>query len=282
MDCFIVTGMSGAGKSTAIKILEDMGLFCVDNLPLQLLPALARLHQEAGRPISRIAVGLDVRAGALFEEFNLSLKDLKKRNINYRALFLDAEDACLMNRFSETRRRHPLGKSVAAGIRQERKMLRGVRAMADQIVDTTNFTFGELKEYLATVLELRHPQGLAVAITSFGYKYGLPRDADTVFDVRFLTNPNYEPRLKHLTGLSPAVVKYVLKNSVVKMFLEHLEKLFDFLLPQYEREGKSYFTIGVGCTGGRHRSVAIANTIGKMLREKRGLEVKVMHRDIDK
>ncbi|HMU96530.1 MAG TPA: RNase adapter RapZ [Elusimicrobiota bacterium] len=282
MDCVVVTGLSGAGKTSALRALEDMGYFCVDNLPLPLLPSLLRLYRTWGHRLTRIAVGVDVRTGLPARVFRRSLADLRKEGIVPRVVFMDADNTTLFRRFSETRRRHPLGGTVSNGIRRERRILHDVMAEADKIIDSSHLTPGEVKEMVLKTLNIRHPRGMAVVVTSFGYKHGVPLDADVVWDVRFLPNPNYVPRLRPLTGESPAVSKFVLENPMTKKFLGLLDPLQEFLLDRFAQEGKSYVTLAVGCTGGRHRSVAIAENLAARVRRQGRFEVRVHHRDAAK
>lgn len=278
----VVTGLSGAGKTSALRALEDMGYFCVDNLPLPLLPSLLRLYRTWGHRLTRIAVGVDVRTGLPARVFRRSLADLRKEGIVPRVVFMDADNTTLFRRFSETRRRHPLGGTVSNGIRRERRILHDVMAEADKIIDSSHLTPGEVKEMVLKTLNIRHPRGMAVVVTSFGYKHGVPLDADVVWDVRFLPNPNYVPRLRPLTGESPAVSKFVLENPMTKKFLGLLDPLQEFLLDRFAQEGKSYVTLAVGCTGGRHRSVAIAENLAARVRRQGRFEVRVHHRDAAK
>ncbi|MBL0349983.1 MAG: RNase adapter RapZ [Elusimicrobia bacterium] len=282
MDCVVVTGLSGAGKTSALRALEDMGYFCVDNLPLPLLPSLLRLYRTWGHRLTRIAVGVDVRTGLPARVFRRSLADLRKEGIEPRVVFMDADNTTLFRRFSETRRRHPLGGTVSNGIRRERRILHDVMAEADKIIDSSHLTPGEVKEMVLKTLNIRHPRGMAVVVTSFGYKHGVPLDADVVWDVRFLPNPNYVPRLRSLTGENPAVSKFVLENPMTKKFLGLLDPLQEFLLDRFAQEGKSYVTLAVGCTGGRHRSVAIAESLAARIRGQGRFEVRVHHRDAGK
>jgi UPF0042 nucleotide-binding protein len=261
MDCVVVSGLSGAGKTTALRALEDMGYFCVDNLPLSLLPPLIHLYQNWGQTLTKIAVGVDVRTGLPARIFRKSIGDLTRQNISPRVLFMNADNNTLLRRFSETRRRHPLAGSVPNGIRRERRLLHDVAALADKTIDTSHLTPPEVKEMVLQTLGLQHPRGMAVVVESFGYKHGVPLDADVVWDVRFLPNPNYVARLRNLTGLSPRVSRFVMENPLTKRFLEHLAPLHEFLLDRFSQEGKSYLTLAVGCTGGRHRSVAIAEAV---------------------
>lgn len=273
--------MSGAGKSLVLKALEDLGVFTVDNLPLVLLPRLSELYEESGHHLSQIAVGVDIRSGALLDEFTESVRTLARRGIGYQILFLDADDAILLRRFSETRRRHPLGRRLIEGIREERRRLREVRAQADKIIDTSQLSPSALKGSLANTIKIHKARGMRVTIVSFGYKYGPPLDADLMLDVRFLPNPNYVPRLTPLNGTFPAVRNYVLKFAVARKFLRAAHNLFELTLPEYQKEGKSYLTLAVGCTGGHHRSVVIAEALGRLL-SKAGLSTQVVHRDISR
>jgi len=283
LQCVVVTGMSGAGKSIALHSLEDFGFFCVDNLPLQLLIPLMALYHRWGYHLSKIAVGADIRTGVPLSELLPSLRALRKQGFPFGVVFFDADNGTLIRRFSETRRRHPLGTSVIAGIRKERKHLQSVKSFADHIVDTSNMTPTEMKEVLLKTLEIRHPRGTAVAVTSFGYRYGIPQDADMVFDVRFLPNPNYVPSLHHLTGKNQNVASYIFRTVEARTFMRHAMEMMDFLIPCYVREGKSYLTVAVGCTGGRHRSVAVAESLAKALKGRsKSLDVRVIHRDMEK
>ena len=272
--------MSGAGKSVALHALEDMGLLAVDNLPLQLIPHLADLYHESGVRIRQIAVGVDVRVGSLLEDFTKSLQDLSRRGVTYQIIFMEAADEILQRRFSETRRRHPLGKSVRLGIREERRRTNQIREIADRIIDTSHTNPNELKNVLLRVTRLRKPRSMAITVTSFGYKYGMPIDADIVLDVRFLPNPNYVRRFKPLTGAHPKVSDYVLRNPLTKKFMQSVRHMLDITVPQYQKEGKSYLTVAIGCTGGRHRSVALAEHLKAYLQAQK-LPVRVIHRDVN-
>lgn len=271
--------MSGAGRSVALNALEDMGVPSVDNLPLQLLPRLVDLYHESGVELVRIAVGVDVRMGVLLDEFTKSLQDLSRRGITYQIIFLEASDDVLIRRFSETRRRHPLARSLRGAIREERKRTRPIRELADTIVDTSRVKPNELRNILERSLALRQTRSMAISVTSFGFKFGLPIDADVVFDVRFLPNPNYIPSLKNKTGLDKKVARYVLRNPKTKKYLATVNGLLDLTVPEYAKEGKSYLTVAVGCTGGRHRSVALAEEIRNHLMNKK-FPTRIVHRDI--
>jgi RNase adapter protein RapZ len=279
LHCIIITGMSGAGRSVALNALEDLGIFCVDNLPLQLLPRLVDLYHESGVDLKEIAVGVDVRIGVLLDEVTKSLQDLSRRGITYQVLFLEASDDVLTRRFSETRRRHPLGRTVRGGIREERRRTKSLRAVADRIIDTSHSNPNELKGILMRTIKLEHSRTMAITVTSFGYKYGVPIDADIVLDVRFLPNPNYIASMKKLTGLHQRVSSYVMKQRLTKRFLDAVKSLLDLAVPQYASEGKSYLTVAIGCTGGRHRSVALAEVIKDHLASKK-FPTRVVHRDI--
>lgn len=278
--CVLVTGISGAGKSQAIKCLEDFGFFCVDNLPAPLLPGFADLMVKSGRSMQKVALGIDVREGTFFNGLSGNLKEFKSRNINTWTLFFDADDASLLRRFSETRRKHPLGRGVLEGIRKERKYLRETRAHADKIIETSQMTLSELKEMVASSLPTTLRRKLHITVYSFGYKYGIPVDADMVWDVRFLPNPFYIPSLRFKTGLSREVRRFVLKRKDSRIFMPKFTNLVLTCLPQYIKEGKSHLTIAIGCTGGRHRSVTIAEELSNFLKNK-GYPVTIHHRDLD-
>ncbi len=277
-----ITGLSGSGKSNAIKCFEDLGFFCVDNLPTALLPKFTELCTQSGNEISRVAIGIDVRERGFFKNFLEVLDELKKENYNIEILFLEASDEALVRRFSETRRPHPLAKSgsVIDGIRLEREMLSELRKRADKIIDTTNYNVHQLKEVLNKHYLESEGRRLTISFISFGYKYGIPYDADLMLDVRFIQNPNFVKGLKLLKGSDKRVIDYVLKFHETKAFLEKLYEFLRFLIPMYEKEGKSYLTIGIGCTGGRHRSVAVSEILKGYL-EKEGYNINIRHRDID-
>ena len=280
----ILTGLSGSGKGTFLRALEDRGFFCVDNLPLGLLSKFHELISKSESEPSKAAMVIDVREGQTLSEFPAVYQELKKNTSPQMSLwFLEASDAVLVRRFSETRRPHPLdpNRPVIEAIEQERELLAPIRAMADHILDTSQFTIHELRQHAVRLFEERQAQHLLVSLVSFGFKYGVPIDSDLVFDVRFLPNPNFVPDLKPYTGAHPAVVDYMNSHEATGKFLEHAYTFIDFLLPQYENEGKSYVTISIGCTGGRHRSVFIANAIAKHLSD-RTYRVKVSHRDAEK
>lgn len=277
---FVISGMSGAGKSQALKCFEDFGFFCVDNLPLALLDQFAKLLENSDY-LAQVALGIDIREGKFLKGLSPSLQRLKAKGFEYRLLFLDASDTILARRFSETRHKHPLGEKLQDAIRQERRELLEIKAIADKVIDTSSMTLGELKESLSATLELRRAQEMSLSLASFGYKYGLPMDADLVMDVRFLPNPNYSAPLKKKTGLDLPVQRYILHNPLTRDFLSKYKGLILSLLPHYIQEGKSYLTLTVGCTGGRHRSVFVTHYLAQALR-KGGYAVSEVHRDIHK
>jgi UPF0042 nucleotide-binding protein len=280
----VLTGLSGSGKSQAIRALEDLGYFCVDNLPVALLPMLAELTLRAGSEISRAAVVVDVREGRMLDELPRTYRKLKSvRNLNPVLIFLEADDDVLVRRFSETRRPHPLApdRSAIEGIREERERMKPIRRLADHVVDTSALTVHELRHAFRSVQAGRAPGSpLVVTILSFGFKHGIPVDSDLLFDVRFLPNPHFVPELRPHTGRDREVRAFLDKSDATHEFLEHTLNLLRFLIPQYVVEGKSYLTIGIGCTGGRHRSVAIAEALKKGLAGLEGVQVRVRHRDI--
>ncbi|NMB16829.1 MAG: RNase adapter RapZ [Firmicutes bacterium] len=278
----VITGMSGAGKSEAMRCFEDLGYFCVDNLPPSLITKFAELIYQSEGKIKRVAVVSDVRGGGFFDHLLEALKDLEREGFSYNILFLEASDEVLIRRFKETRRRHPLaeGGAVLEGIKAERRRLEVVRGRADKILDTSSLTPQNLHAIISAEYDTDLGKGgLGVTVTSFGFKYGLPLDVDLVFDVRFLPNPHYVESLRPLTGEDEAVRDYVFNWPLARQFQRKLEELMAFLLPQYEREGKAHLAIGIGCTGGRHRSVAVAVELARFLKT-REYEVKVTHRDI--
>ena len=281
-DLVVITGFSGAGKSTAMNAFEDAGYFCVDNLPPEMIRGLVDLFRHPGSKVRRAAVVCDVRGGTYFDALREVLDELPSAGLRERLLFLDADEGTLMTRYKETRRRHPLAPTgtVGAGIAAERAALQPLRERADVVIDTTGLSGNGLRRRIATEM-LPRPLGqrLAVTFTSFGHKHGPVRDADLAFDVRFLPNPHYVEELRPLTGHDARVVAYVARDGVLEAFLERLHPLLDFVLPQYVAEGKSHLTVAIGCTGGRHRSVAIAEHLGQRYRERDDLVVEVHHRD---
>ena len=273
----VVTGLSGSGKSWVNKCLEDMGYFCVDNLPLDLLEPL--IDQVTGKKL--VGIILDVRNPDFVHRFPEILARLRRRVPGTRLLFLDATEESLIRRFSETRRPHPLSgrSSLLEALRREREMLEEVRAVADVVVDTSSMTVHELRSFLQkTFAAAPESAGMIVSATSFGYKFGTPHDVDLLFDVRFLANPHFVPELKGKTGTDPAVAAYIEKDPETPAFMERLVAFLDYLMPRFENEGKSYLSIGVGCTGGKHRSVYVAEQLAARLQE-RGYPVRVSHRD---
>jgi RNase adapter protein RapZ len=284
-DLVVITGVSGAGKSTAMAVFEDAGYFCVDNLPPEMIRALVELFVHEGSKVERAAVVSDVRGGDFFEALLAVLEDLARLGVRHRVLFLDGDDQALLTRFKETRRRHPLtwAASVEEGIAAERALVEPLREHADVIIDSTGLKAHMLRRKIADEFLPRAPAArLAVNFESFGFKHGpAPRDADLVFDVRFLPNPHYEPDLRPLTGHDMRVVRYIAKDGTLDQFYERLDGLLDFLLPRYVAEGKAHLTVGIGCTGGRHRSVAIAEHLATRYRERDDVLVQVAHRDVD-
>ena len=281
----IVTGLSGSGKSQAIRALEDLGFFCVDNLPVALIPTFAELVLRTGSEITRAAVVVDVREGRFLEQFPGIFEDLTAMpGLTPRLIFLEAEDGTLVRRFSETRRPHPLApdRSVTEGIAEERALMASIRRMAHEIIDTTNLNVHDLRRvFMDLIRGDRRAAPLVVTILSFGFKHGVPVDVDMLFDVRFLPNPHFVPHLRDSTGREKPVVDYVFQSPAAQEFLDHTLPLLRFLLPHYATEGKTYLTIGIGCTGGRHRSVAIAEAIGKGLGRIEHAKVRVRHRDTE-
>ena len=284
MQFLIVTGMSGAGKSTVLKFLEDAGFFCVDNLPPTLISKFAEVASHAGPEIRQVALGIDVRGGNLFKDLFLELDALSADHFKYTILFMDASDEVLVKRYKETRHNHPLAlnERVITGIDKERLLLSEVKARANHIVDTSNILPRQLKETLKEILiENKEFNSLIITIVSFGFKYGIPDDSDLVFDVRFIPNPFYIPELKELTGIDAPVRDYVLENETTKAFLRKWLDLITFLIPHYVEEGKNQLVISVGCTGGKHRSVALSEALYNFL-VCQGFTAIVSHRDTEK
>jgi RNase adapter protein RapZ len=280
----VITGLSGAGKSYAIKCFEDMGFFCVDNLPTTLIPTFADLVTHSAQKIHRVALGVDVREGEYLSHLLEALGELKQRGYSVEVLFLESSEEALVRRYHETRRRHPLARdgNVLDGIRAERKALSHMREVADRIVDTSALTVHQLKDLLVELyVTPKMRPGLAVSLVSFGFKHGIPYDADLVFDVRFLPNPHFVERLRPFDGRDPAVREFILKHEESGELMHRLEDLLAFLLPCYQREGKAYLTVAIGCTGGRHRSVALVEELRRFL-EARGVAPAVVHRDLDR
>ena len=285
LEIVVITGLSGSGKTLALRAFEDLGYFCVDNLPVPLIPVFTDLCVKSRKDVSRAALVVDVREGKYLQDFPRMYDKLRRRGGPLvRLIFFESDDATLMQRFSETRRPHPLaeGGSLESGIRMEREALRPLRDLADAMIDSSRFNVHQLRRH---ILDHFAPRGeasrLAITVVSFGYKNGLPSGADLVFDARFLPNPFFVDGLRARTGLEKEVVDFLQASDEFETFRLKLVDLLDFLIPQYISEGKSYLTVAIGCTGGRHRSVASAEVVGSALRE-RGYAVNVSHRDIDK
>ncbi|SEN48379.1 RNase adapter RapZ [Lihuaxuella thermophila] len=279
----VITGMSGAGKTVAVQSLEDLGFFCIDNLPPLLLPKFAELLEQSKGKIGKVALVIDLRGRDFFSSLFESLDQLEKwHGIHYQILFLDSNDQTLVRRYKETRRRHPLSPDGTPldGIVQERRLLEEIKGRAHQIIDTSHLKPSELKEKIVTRFSQFDQSGMAVTFMSFGFKHGVPIDADLVFDVRFLPNPHYVDSLRPQTGKDPDVSDYVMKWTETKQFLDKLIDLFSFLFPQYSKEGKTQLVVGIGCTGGKHRSVAIAEYLYHKFKDQE--RCRVTHRDIEK
>ncbi|MBI4744804.1 MAG: RNase adapter RapZ [Actinobacteria bacterium] len=282
MEFIIITGLSGAGRSEAIKCFEDMGYFCIDNFPPGLIIDMIELRSSAESKVDKIAVVSDVRGGEFFDALTETLNELSKRKISYQILFLEASDETLVKRFKETRRKHPLSLEggVIDGIKKERRLMETLRGKADMIIDTSDLESFELRDKIrSSFLGEKKQKGLLITVISFGYKYGIPLDADLVMDVRFLPNPHYIEELKPLSGLDEKVRNFVMKHSEAKIFLRKFTDLLTFLLPHYIPEGKTHFVIALGCTGGMHRSVVLAEEINKFL-TKKGYNTVVKHREL--
>lgn len=280
----IVTGMSGAGKSTTLKTLEDIGYFCVDNLPIQLIMRFAEIAYAKDNDINNVAIGVDIRSGVYLEQLSECLEQLKASQYNYEILFLDSNDDVLIKRYKETRRNHPLARNgrVEDGIKIERSRIAFLRKEADYIIDTTSLLTRELKAELDKIfIENAEYNNFIINVVSFGFKYGIPRDADLVFDVRFLPNPYYDLELRPLTGNDESIQNFVMQFDEAKEFMNKIVDLLEFLIPNYIKEGKNGLVVAVGCTGGKHRSVTLANGIFKEL-EALPYSVRIVHRDIEK
>jgi UPF0042 nucleotide-binding protein len=300
----LISGLSGSGKTTAIKALEDIGFYCVDNLPILLLPKFLELCEQSGGKISKVAVVEDIRGTASYpvweetgaaeggndflEDSRRVIQNLQKEGYSIEILFLESSDPILMRRFSETRRQHPLavGGSIGEGIRLEREWVQGIRDMANQVIDTSHFNVHQLKERIQKYAQEESSSGqMTVTLLSFGYSFGIPFEVDLLLDVRFLPNPYFVEELKRLKGEDPKVAEYILQWEETREFLQRVQEFIRFLLPLYIRERKTHLTIAVGCTGGRHRSIVIVNRLAEMLRDevmKRGLFLSVRHRDAEK
>jgi RNase adapter protein RapZ len=277
----ILTGLSGSGKGTVLNTFEDLGFYCVDNLPVALIPTFTELYGEGGE-IERAALMVDAREGEQVEKLPGILRKLTSDHAAT-MVFVEASDEALKRRFSETRRPHPLGqgKSIAEGIREERRRMAPIRRLADVVIDTTKFNVHELHQFIVDRFQNPGSRPLLVSVVSFGFRYGIPTDADLVFDVRFLPNPHFVPRLRPFSGKDKRVARYIKSFPQTNEFLRRIESLLGYLIPHYIREGKSYLTVALGCTGGRHRSVALAEVIRHSLQRK-GYATKVVHRDLEK
>jgi len=279
----IVTGMSGSGKSTALKMLEDAGFYCVDNLPISLMEKFVELISTPNSEISKVALGLDVRTDQSFEDTTRILALLKEKGYTFEILFMDTDENVLIKRYKETRRIHPLAMEgrVEDGVRREREVLKNIRQSADYVIDTTNLLTRELKEELDRIfVENGEYNSLMITVMSFGFKYGIPADADLVFDVRFLPNPFYIDELKYKTGNDQEVQDYVMGFQEAHTFIDKLSDMVAFLIPNYVKEGKYQLVIGIGCTGGKHRSVTLANRLYERIKNSGGCGVKIAHRDV--
>ena len=281
----IVTGMSGGGKSTALKLLEDAGFYCVDNLPVPLIEKFIELIETPNTEIQKVALGLDVRTDQNFESTYMSLKQLREKGYLFEILFMDSNDSTLIKRYKETRRKHPLalgeGERLEDGIRKEREVLRKIKEQSDYILDSSKLLTRELKAELDRIfLANEEFNSLMVSVMSFGFKHGIPQDADLVFDVRFLPNPFYLEELKHLTGNDKPVQDYVMQSPEAEGFLQKLLEMLEFLLPGYVKEGKYQLVIAIGCTGGQHRSVTLANELYSRMKNKGNYGLNIKHRDI--
>lgn len=285
MEYVIVTGMSGAGKSTALKIMEDIGYFCVDNFPIPLLEKFAEFAASGETQLKRIAFGMDIRNGEALQQLSGIIQNLRARGNHVQILFMDASDEVLVKRYKETRRAHPLAGTdrVEKGIELERKQVKFLKEMADYIIDTSQLLTRELNAAIGDIfLGHQEYENIYLTILSFGFKYGIPSDADLVFDVRFLPNPYYLEALRPKTGNDPEIQQFVLKAPEANIFLDKLEDMIRFLIPNYIREGKNQLVIAIGCTGGKHRSVTLTNAIYQRLKKNQKYGLRVEHRDIDK
>ncbi len=286
MRCVIVTGMSGAGKSTALKMLEDVGYFCVDNLPVQLIPKMADLLRVPGSELNKAALGVDIRSGQSLDELAEVLGELDGAGMKYEILFLESSDNVLIKRYKETRRFHPLAGNdsrVDEGIQKERERILFLKKKADYLIDTSHMLTRELKRELNKIfVQNKEYKNLYISVLSFGFKYGIPPDADLVFDVRFLPNPYYIEELRPHSGNDRQVRDYVMDNKKAEIFLEKMTDLVEFLIPNYVQEGKTQLVVGIGCTGGKHRSVTLANELFEILSKNENYGIRIEHRDIGK
>ena len=275
---FIITGMSGAGKSQALKMFGDLGFYCVDNLPLALFENFISYVRE-NETLQNIALGIDIREGDRLREMPKLLNAMAKNDFSVKVVFLDASEECLIRRFSETKHKHPIHKKLAVAIEHEREVLSPIRTMADKVIDTSDLKLGELKEKLSSLITLKRAGDMQISVMSFGFKYGIPKDCDIVMDVRFLPNPYYVKDLKEKTGLDKPVQDYIMSFPDAQEFATRFADLIKYLIPKYITEGKSYLTIAMGCTGGKHRSVFMAHQLAAYL-NKLGLSASEFHRDI--
>jgi len=281
----IITGMSGAGKTIAVQSMEDLGFFCVDNLPPVLIPKFAELIEQSNGKIGKVALVIDLRGREFFTALSESLAYLREHyTVGFEILFLDATDGVLVQRYKESRRRHPLAPEglPLEGIKNERRMLEDLKGWASQVIDTSNLKPAQLKDRIVSRFIHASENAISINVTSFGFKYGIPIDADLIYDVRFLPNPHYVDHLRPNTGQNPEVYEYVMKWPETQTFLTKLLDMLQFLIPLYRKEGKSQVVIGIGCTGGKHRSVAIAEYLGRMLGSSDTENVRVSHRDSDR
>ena len=278
----LLTGLSGSGKGSVLRAFEDLGYYCVDNLPVDLIPSFSELFDQGGGEFERVALLVDAREGQMLRRLPVIYRQLRHQH-DVTLVFIEAGDEALMRRFSETRRPHPLGRdaTVREAVRRERRVMAPIRKIADVVLDTTRFNIHELREFITRRFLQPDRQPLMVSVVSFGFRYGVPQDADLVFDVRFLPNPHFIPKFRPLTGSDARVARYIRSFPQTRRFLARVTELLRFLLPYYIREGKSYLTIAFGCTGGRHRSVMMAETVAHAL-GKRGPAVRVAHRDVDR
>jgi len=278
----LLTGLSGSGKGSILKTFEDLGFYCVDNLPVALIPAFSELYVEGVGEVERAALLVDAREGEGIKKLPEIYRKMRSER-SVALVFVEASNEALLRRFSETRRPHPVGQdfSILEGIREERRRMAPIRRLADLTIDTTKFNVNELRRFILDRFESPGKRPLMISVVSFGFRYGIPTEADLVFDVRFLPNPHFVPRLRPFSGKNPRVARYIRSFPQTGQFLRRIESLLSYLIPHYIREGKSYLTVALGCTGGRHRSVMLAEVIRRALARK-GYSTKVVHRDLDK
>lgn len=279
MEILVITGMSGAGKTKALNVLEDLGYFSMDNLPPALIPKFAEIA-SVSECVNKVAVVVDVRSGRFFDDFSSSLESLRQMKVDYKILYLDADEDVIINRYKERRRPHPLNDSIVKGYSMEKELLKDIKKVSDFVINTTNFSDKDLKNSILNILEIKGQNTITVAINSFGFKNGILLDADVIFDVRFLPNPYYIEELKKLDGTHEETRNYVMGYEVTRTFIDKTVDMLNFLIPNYQEEGKSILVVGFGCTGGFHRSVVMANEIGKRLKEE-GHNIIINHRDKD-